>query len=163
MGQRGLLAEDARWFAYQMAVAGPGPGDDAEEDTEADQRSALDSEKSTSHVLVVDDHLDTCYALTRLLDRNGYRVECVHTGYAAIASMRKRSPSLVILDQMMPGMSGTEVLRAMRGSDQLRHVPVLVFSGIASSDEALKAGATEFLSKPTAFDKILTRVKAYIG
>jgi CheY-like chemotaxis protein len=116
-----------------------------------------------AYVLVVDDHLDACCAMSRLLQRSGYDVACAHSGTAAMVSMRGRLPSLVILDQMMPGMSGADVLREMRASDPLRGVPVIVFSGIGTSDEALRAGATEFLAKPLPFTDVLQRVKAYVG
>jgi CheY-like chemotaxis protein len=64
-------------------------------------------------VLVVDDHLDTCELLVRLLQLSGYLAVCVESGPAALDFLGRRKPDLMILDMKMPGMSGLDVLQAV--------------------------------------------------
>src|SRR3712207_6491323 len=79
-------------------------------------------------ILIVDDHTDTCDALKLLLERRGHQVEAAHSGYGALALLRNRTPELIILDMMMPGMNGVDVLRALRADPRLAGVPVLLYS-----------------------------------
>ena len=93
-----------------------------------------------SVVLVVDDHLDTCELLVRLLKRIGYPAACVDSGQAALEFVRQTVPALVILDVMMPEMNGLEVLKTLKADPRLHGVPVVMHS--ARNDEITKAMAT---------------------
>jgi CheY-like chemotaxis protein len=101
-------------------------------------------------ILIVDDHTDTTHPLRLLLKRYGYDAESVATGEEAIRRMRANRPQLVLLDVMMPGMSGMEVLRTIKADPALRDIPVLMYSAginIAHKEEARKLGAREWLTK----------------
>jgi CheY-like chemotaxis protein len=103
-------------------------------------------------VLLVDDHEDTCQGLVRLLRRDGLEAEFVTTGYDALAYMERTVPRVVILDVMMPDMSGIEVLRNIRANAAWASIPVLMYSadaGHGSLTEALRAGAQGYLVKGT--------------
>jgi CheY-like chemotaxis protein len=93
-------------------------------------------------VLVVDDHLDTCQLLVRLLELIGHPATCVVSGRAALEYVRGAGdvPALVILDVMMPDMNGFDVLRALRADPRSRDVPVVMHS--ARDDDATRALAT---------------------
>lgn len=115
-------------------------------------------------ILVVDDHTDTCDALQMLLQRRGYQVQCVHSGYGAIAWMRQRKPDLVILDSMLPGMTGMEVLRAMRADGYLSDVPVVFYS--ADTDplhfmDAVRLGVHGIIAKP-GWEQLLSEVQSHV-
>src|SRR3954451_22043552 len=100
--------------------------------------------------LIVDDHTDTCRALKRLLTRSGYSAECVHDGSEALVFLKTNHPRLIVLDEMMPNMSGMDLLRVMKTDPHLRDLRVIFYS--ASTDPAtraaaIKLGAVDWLTK----------------
>jgi CheY-like chemotaxis protein len=104
-------------------------------------------------ILIVDDYPDTCRALQRLLEKMGYRVECVLSGRAAIEMTHTARPSLVILDNSMPGMNGLDVLREMRNEEATKDVPVLFYSATADPnliEQAKALGADDWIVKGSA-------------
>jgi CheY-like chemotaxis protein len=104
-----------------------------------------------SDVLIVDDNVDTGRMMSRLLGRLGYASECALTGEEALGRLdRGPLPRLVILDQMMPGIEGLEVLRRIRGDARTAAVPVVMFSAIADpvfGEHALSKGANAHWAK----------------
>ncbi|HEX8913653.1 MAG TPA: response regulator [Humisphaera sp.] len=103
-----------------------------------------------ANVLVVDDQPDLCTILVRLLGLMGHRAEGVLDGAAALAAVRTAPPDLVVLDVMMPGLSGIDVLRTMRNDDRTRRVPVLMYTALADPDtehEARSLGVRGYLVK----------------
>ena len=112
-------------------------------------------------ILVVDDASEMLAILAQILSDEGYLVRRAESGEAALASAFADPPDLVILDLRMPGLDGVEVCRRLKQHDATRHVPVILASGVASSDEwaaALAAGATEYLVKPFRAEEVLLRV-----
>ena len=116
-------------------------------------------------ILVVDDYLDGCEMLVRLISRYSGPAECAESGEEALQILRSQDPpKLVFLDWMMPGMSGLEVLRAMRSDPALSTVPVVVFSALADLHVkrlAVDAGAQDFIAKGD-FEKVEEAVKKYV-
>jgi CheY-like chemotaxis protein len=105
-------------------------------------------------VLVVDDHADSNEITCKLLKRLGHRTISAATGEAALALLATELPDLIILDVMMPGMNGEEVLRLIRATEATATVPVIMHSAVASpdfQDNALAKGANGFLVK-SGFD-----------
>jgi CheY-like chemotaxis protein len=104
-------------------------------------------------ILIVDDYPDTCRALQRLLEKMGYRVECVTSGPAAMDITHTVRPNLIILDNSMPGMDGLQVLRELRNDEGTRDVPVLFYSAMADPqliEQAKALGADDWVVKGTA-------------
>jgi DNA-binding response OmpR family regulator len=102
-------------------------------------------------ILVVDDHRDTSSLLIRLLAKRGYSASWVGSGEAALAAMATSRPRLIVLDYMMPGMSGLDVLRHVRSQPSLATVSVVMFSAAPHDGnvraEALRLGAIDWISK----------------
>jgi len=101
-------------------------------------------------ILVVDDHTDTNEMLCRLLRSYGHTTASAFTGEGALAMIGFERPELVILDVMMPGMDGMEVLRLIRRDPATATVPVILFSGVADADfrqHALQKGANDYWLK----------------
>ena len=101
-------------------------------------------------ILIVDDHLDSCVPLKRLLNMVGQRAECVESGSDALAFLKTVPTDAVVLDVRMPGMSGLDVLRAMRNDPELYHLPVMMYSAEYNErdrQEAMKLGANDFVPK----------------
>lgn len=118
-----------------------------------------------STVLVVDDHPDQCTMLGRLLRYAGHDATCVMDGAAALEFMLRRQPDLVLLDVMLPGLSGYEVLATLRADDRTREVPVVMYSALsdpAARRRALDLGAQDYLVKAlTGFDQLTAMVERH--
>ena len=83
----------------------------------------------TSTVLIVEDEHDLLTTLDYNLQREGYQTRCAPTGAEAITLANERPvPDLVVLDLMLPDISGTEVCRALKGNDATKHIPVLMLT-----------------------------------
>ena len=118
-------------------------------------------------ILVVDDNPDSCKMLAKLLTILGDKALCVSSGQLALDSLQLRIPSLVILDVMMPGMNGMEVLQRIRSEPKTAHLPVVMFSAIDDPQYARYAksmGATDFWVKSQIdFSKLHQLVAPYIA
>jgi len=120
---------------------------------------------SRETILVVDDDRTVSAALKRQLGRGGYIVHCVGDGAAALAFAQGGTVDLVILDLIMPGMSGVETCRALRLLPGWGEIPVLVLTGSYDEKlyaEALDCGADDFLTKPVRTEELQLRVKSLI-
>ena len=116
-----------------------------------------------SHVLVIDDDPAVTSLLKRGLSYERFDVDVASSGEDGLAIARERYPDLVILDIMMPGMDGIEVLKRLRAADS--QLPVLMLTAKdAPSDEVLGLGegADDYVVKPFTFDVLLARVKALL-
>jgi adenylate cyclase len=101
-------------------------------------------------VLVVDDHADNNEIVCKVLKRMGHRTVAAPTGEAALAILATEIPDLIILDAMMPGMNGAEVLRLIRANEATAMVPVIMHSAVADPEfhqNAVEKGANDFLVK----------------
>jgi adenylate cyclase len=114
----------------------------------------------SSRILVVDDNPANRDLLSRRLLREGHLVATAESGPAALALAAGQSFDLVLLDLMMPGMSGFEVLCRLKAEPQTRHVPVIMVSALDEIDSTvrcLEAGAEDYLPKP--FNPVLLRAR----
>jgi len=103
-----------------------------------------------SMVLVVDDNPDACQMLARLVRCVDGDARCVTSGEAALEFVRHNHVDLMILDVMMPGMDGLEVLRRLRSEPKTAELPVVMFSAVAdeaSKHRALEQGANDYWLK----------------
>jgi DNA-binding response OmpR family regulator len=117
------------------------------------------------HVLVVEDEINISEAIRFLLHRDGCEVTLHDSGEGALAAIRDRRPDLVILDIMLPGLSGYEVLRAIRTQPEAADLPVVMLSAkgqAAARDMALQAGASLFIAKPFANADLLAAVRGLL-
>ena len=112
-------------------------------------------------ILIAEDETATARALKLLLEKSMYSVDIVHTGTDAWDYIQAGSYDVIVLDIMMPGMSGLDVLRHIRSS----HIatPVLMLTAKAEIEDrvaGLEAGADDYLPKPFATSELIARVKA---
>jgi signal transduction histidine kinase/DNA-binding response OmpR family regulator len=132
---------------------------------EAVERALALRDPSGSTILVVDDEADVTSYLSAVLQSRGYSTFTAGSGAEALAIGAERRPDLIILDVMMPGMTGWEVLRRLRDSD-LASVPVIVLSARESPEdvaEGLKLGVRSYLGKTAGLDRLLAEVHAVLA
>jgi two-component system KDP operon response regulator KdpE len=111
-------------------------------------------------ILIADDDPQMVRALRITLAARGYEVVTASDGKAALDAAIKTHPDVVVIDLGMPGLTGIEVIEALRGWTQ---VPVLVVSGRSESWDkvaALDAGADDYVTKPFSADELLARIRA---
>ena len=117
------------------------------------------------HILVVDDEEDILELISYNLDRNGFKVTKVETGEDAIKIARNKSPDLVLLDLMLPGIDGLEVCRILKQDPRTMSIPVIMLT--ARGDEAdvvtgLELGADDYITKPFSPKVMIARAKAVL-
>lgn len=116
------------------------------------------------HVLLIEDEPNIAEAIRFLLTRAGFRVSHLAEGTSALTGMRVDRPDLVILDHMLPGMSGVEILTALRASPDTRDLPVLMLTARGRDREmAERAGADRFMTKPFSNAEMLAEVRMMLG
>jgi len=120
----------------------------------------------TSSLLIVDDEELYREGLARRLRRHGYEVAVAGSGRAALELLGQRRFDLVLLDIMMPGMNGLEVLKVLRRVDSLIDLPIIMVTARGDSGdmvEALELGANDYLTKPLDFPVVLARIRTQLA
>ena len=121
---------------------------------------------SSGRVLVVDDQAANLRVVGMLLTRQGYQVTAAASGEEALALYAEDPPDLILLDMMMPGMDGFEVLLALRALDTPLRAPVVFVTAAHDRDlllRAFEAGVVDYVTKPFLPEELLARVNAHIG
>jgi two-component system phosphate regulon response regulator PhoB len=130
-----------------------------------ESESAVESAKRTL-ILVVDDEADIVDTLVYNLQQEGYRTRSARNGVGAIrAAKEKPVPELILLDLMLPDMSGTEVCRQLRGDELTRGIPVVMLT--AKDDEidrvvGFEVGADDYVTKPFSVRELMLRIRAVL-
>jgi putative two-component system response regulator len=116
-------------------------------------------------ILVVEDTLASLKLITDILVAEGYQVRPADSGDLALASVEAMPPELILLDIIMPGMDGFEVLRRLKAQDETCDIPVIILSSLTEVEqrvEGLNLGAVDFISKPFQPDELLARVRTHM-
>jgi two-component system, OmpR family, phosphate regulon response regulator PhoB len=119
----------------------------------------------SSQILVVDDEPDISALVAYHLARASYRVRTVADGAEAIRAMEAQLPDLVLLDLMLPGVSGLEILKEMRRRPETSHLPVILLTARKEERdrvEGLQLGADDYVSKPFSPQELILRVGAVL-
>jgi two-component system, OmpR family, alkaline phosphatase synthesis response regulator PhoP len=116
-------------------------------------------------ILVVDDEEDILELVRYNLTKDGYKVTCVASGEAALASAKDQVPDLVVLDLMLPGVDGLDVCRALKADAKTAHVPIVMLT--AKGEEAdivtgLELGADDYMTKPFSPRVLLARIRSVL-
>jgi DNA-binding response OmpR family regulator len=117
-------------------------------------------------ILVIDDEPNVMYWLTYSLQAEGYEVETAETGRAGLDKILTAPPDLVILDVMLPDLSGTEVCEQIRANPGTIGLPIIMLSGrtqVPDKIKGLQAGADEYITKPVETDEMLARVETLLN
>lgn len=117
-------------------------------------------------ILVVDDQPANLRVVSALLARQGYEVDNAGDGPTALELCRRHAPDLVLLDMMMPGMDGFELISQLKQHEALLRIPVVFLTAAHDRDlllRAFDAGAVDYVTKPFTPEELLARVSAHIG
>jgi two-component system, OmpR family, phosphate regulon response regulator PhoB len=120
---------------------------------------------ASPHILVVDDEPDISALVAYHLARESYRVRTAASGTEALRAMETDIPDLVLLDLMLPGVSGLDVLREIRRNEAWKDVPVILLTARreeADRLEGLRLGADDYVSKPFSPQEVVLRVGAVL-
>jgi two-component system phosphate regulon response regulator PhoB len=124
------------------------------------------AEAPVTQVLVVEDDADIQEMLAIRLRRAGYGVTVASDAQGGLAAARRVRPDVVLLDVLLPGMSGLELCRRIRRDERLSGIGIVVASASVGESHvaaALAAGADEFVAKPFSLAALLGRVRAVAG
>lgn len=117
-----------------------------------------------TNIVVVDDSKSNTFLLKHILEMEGFGVVEVNHGSVAISILPKEKPDLVILDVMMPEISGFDVLENMKANKITQDIPVLMYSAIAEQEiieKALRQGACGYIYKPVSREKLIQTVNQF--
>ena len=159
----------AELLDWRGGPADGGPGsrwvEDADQLIRIPARGRSGMAATGEQILVVEDERDIAALVAYHLTKEGYRVRTVASGDDALESIRSDRPDLVVLDLMLPEMSGYEVLEQIRGISEPSDVPVVVLT--ARRDESdrirgLELGADDYLTKPFSPQELVLRISAVL-
>lgn len=114
-------------------------------------------------ILVVEDERPIAEFVQRGLEAEGYSVSCAYDGEEGLALARTGDYALIILDVLLPKLSGLEVIKTIRDGDEA--LPVIMLTALAETDDVvagLDLGANDYLTKPFAFAELLARIRAHL-
>ncbi len=120
-------------------------------------------EDMAGQVLLIEDEPNIIEAIRFILSRDGWQVHTHSNGTDAVQIVRDRSPDVVILDVMLPGRSGYDILRELRGDPAHANLPVLMLTARGQTKDrelAERAGASRFMTKPFSNSEVLDAVRA---
>jgi DNA-binding response OmpR family regulator len=114
-----------------------------------------------SHILLIEDEMKLARFVELELSYEGYQVSVAHDGFAGLTAARELHPDLVVLDWMLPGLSGVEICRRLRRDK----VPIILLTAkdeVSDRVAGLDAGADDYVVKPFSVEELLARVRAHL-
>ncbi len=121
---------------------------------------------SEIHILVVDDTKADSFLLTTILSEKGYNVHSASDGVQALSSIQTHPPDLILLDVVMPEMSGHEVCEKLKADERSKDIPVIFISSSDQVTDKVRAffvGGVDYVTKPFQTEEILARVETHLN
>ena len=116
-------------------------------------------------ILIVDDEIDLLKATAFRLEKSGYAILNAVNGQEAIDLAKREKPDLILLDLRIPIISGSEVCKILKEDDQMKHIPIIIFTASTSScilDKSKEAGADDCITKPFDAVELLAKIKKFL-
>ena len=116
-------------------------------------------------IFVVEDDADIAELVAHHLRREGFEIEVFHSGSDVMELVRQQPPDLVVLDLMLPGLSGFEICRMMRGEAAIATVPIIMLTARTEEEDrvhGLELGADDYLTKPFSPRELTARIRAVL-
>ena len=124
--------------------------------------------KHKERILIVDDEPINLEFFDVMLSKLGFRVEKAKNGEEALDKIKQHKPDLIVLDNIMPGLTGWEVTRKLKSNDEYAEyadVPIIMFSAMDSVEdkiEGFELGVEDYITKPFNFSEVLARIRAVL-
>ncbi len=118
-----------------------------------------------TRILVVEDDRDIAELMGRYLEKAGFSVELLGSGREALKALAERTPDVLVLDLMLPGVDGIEVCRAARLQERTANLPIIMVTARAEESEriaGLETGADDYIAKPFSPNELVARVRALL-
>ena len=125
----------------------------------------MSQEPRPSHILIADDNQQNCELLEAYLAAGDYEIAFASDGMQTLQRVAERMPDLILLDIMMPKLSGYEVCQQLKADPATRDIPVLIVTALNEAgdiEKAVAAGCDDFLSKPVNSLELTTRVRSLL-
>lgn len=132
----------------------------------SDENFNRDGSNRLPVVLVVDDDVDSITLISYVLESFNCALFCETNGIAALNLIRRLNPDLIMLDIRLPGLSGIEILQALRSHELTRTIPVVIVSALGKGhyqQKAMQAGGNQYISKPYLLTDIQRTVSLYLA
>ena len=116
-------------------------------------------------ILVIEDEEDILEVIVYNLAKNGFQVTCVTSGEKALAEIESHLPDVVVIDWMLPGISGIEICQKIKEDSKLEHLPVIMLTAKGEESDilhGLQKGADDYITKPFSSKILVARVKALL-
>lgn len=115
-------------------------------------------------ILVIDDDPGISEALELILMEEGFSVETVDNGEHVYSLSNGNLPDLILLDLLLSGMDGREVVKKLKAGEHTKHIPVIMMSAHPKADKSVKdAGADDFMPKPFDLSKLISLINKYLN
>ncbi len=112
-------------------------------------------------LLIIDDSLTVRMQIKEMLENNGYHIFLARDGYEGLKILESRKPDAVLLDILMPEISGLEVCKIIKSTDHLKHIPVIILTHVSDTENkvaGLKSGADDYITKPFEIEELNARI-----
>ncbi len=122
--------------------------------------------QANTQVLIVDDIEDNVKALSYDLDDYGFSILTASNGQQAIDSCQQHLPDIILLDVIMPDMTGFEVCQQLKADPATRHIPIILISAMDRSDSivrGLDAGAQGYITKPYFYAEVIEKIEMLLS
>ncbi len=122
--------------------------------------------KSKRTIMVVDDNHDLVEIVRLTLESKGFKVRCGYNGQELLDSLEKQKPDLILLDIMMPGMDGLQVLRRLKGNPATASIPVILLSAKVHHEDVQQGydlGTDHYIKKPFDTTQLVTSINRLLG
>ncbi len=123
------------------------------------------SEENKPIILIVDDIPKNLQVLGNILNKNGYKISAALNGEQALKIIDKAKPDLILLDIMMPGLTGYDVLKKIKSNDDIKEIPVIFLTAKTEKEDVIQGielGAVDYITKPFNSIELLARVKNHV-
>lgn len=126
----------------------------------------MDADIKKHKVLIIEDDEFLRSLTAKRLEKEGYTVEVGVDGESGVAVAESKKPDLILLDLLLPGLDGFEVLKRVRANDDLKETPVIIFSNLGQKEDIERAkglGANDFLIKANfTLDDVVGKIKSFL-
>lgn len=164
-GRMELVSAVGQGSTFTLVLPAPSSDDTAPSRESLAPREAAEAVQaavSSGDVLVIEDDPSAVRLLREYLEAAGYPVRVAATGESGLASIAERKPAAIILDVLLPGIDGWEVLRRLKANDGTRDVPVIIVTVVEEREVGLALGAADYLVKPIHREALLGCLARYV-